>query len=284
MTNPNVPPTPQVPQMPPMPQAPRVQSAPMPQPVQPPTQAPAQAPFAAPVQAPVSAPAYGQQPSVPQPSIPQPSAAPRTPQYAPQPAYQAPQAPQYAAPQQPAQPAPAPSFTPAASAGTPGTPGAPAIPTGMVPAAPSMPAPQQPTAVYSSRPARQLRTKRGLLKYILLGIITLGIYDLWQLSEIGESLNLMASRRDGKKTMHYCLLFFIVGPITLGIGTLVWFHRISARVGEEQQARGMAPTVSAATFWLWGILGAFIIVGPFIYYYKLLHAMNDLSADYNVRG
>lgn len=256
--------------MPPMPQAPRVQSAPVPQPVQPPTQAPTQAPFAAP--------AYGQQPSVPQPAIPQPSA-PRTPQYTPQPAYQTPQAPQYAASQPTA--APAPSFTPAASAGAPG---APAVPTGMVPAAPSMPAPQQPTAVYDSRPARQLRTKRSLLKYILLGIITLGIYDLWQLSEIGESLNLMASRRDGKKTMHYCLLFFIVGPITLGIGTLVWFHRMSARVGEEQQARGMAPTVSAATFWLWGILGAFIIVGPFIYYYKLLHAMNDLSADYNVRG
>lgn len=34
----------------------------------------------------------------------------------------------------------------------------------------------------------------------------------------------------------------------------------------------------------WNILGSLIIVGPFIYTYKLLHAMNDLCADYNARG
>ena len=76
--------------------------------------------------------------------------------------------------------------------------------------------PQQP-------PVRQsnLRTKRSLLKYVLLGLITLGIYDIWQMSEVGETLNLIATRRDGKRTMHYCLMFFLVGWLTLGIGWLV---------------------------------------------------------------
>ena len=72
--------------------------------------------------------------------------------------------------------------------------------------------------------------------------------------------------------------------VTLGIGWLVWYHRVSGRIGEEQAARGLPVTVTASTFWLWGILGSLIAVGPFIYIYKLLHAMNDLSADYNVRG
>ncbi|NMM98561.1 DUF4234 domain-containing protein [Bifidobacterium olomucense] len=213
---------------------------------------------------------HGGQNSVPQPQYAQPGAAqvPPVPQM-PQPQAQ-PQAQQYAAPQyqQPTYQWPAQQAA-------------------VVPqAAPQQYAqqPVQPTAVYSARPARQLRTKRGLLKYILLGLVTLGIYDIWQMSEVGESLNLIASRRDGKKTMHYCLLFFLVGPVTLGIAYFFWFHRMCTRVGEEQAARGMTPTVSAATYWLWGVLGAFIIVGPFIFYYKLLHAMNDLSADYNVRG
>lgn len=61
-------------------------------------------------------------------------------------------------------------------------------------------------------------------------------------------------------------------------------YSLSARIGDEQQARGMTPTVTAATFWLWDVLGIFIIVGPLVYFYKLLHAMNDLSADYNARG
>lgn len=139
--------------------------------------------------------------------------------------------------------------------------------------------PQQP-------PVRQsnLRTKRSLLKYMLLGLITLGIYDIWQMSEVGETLNLIATRRDGKRTMHYCLMFFIVGWLTFGIGWLVWNHRLSARIGTEQAARHLPVTVTAATYWLWSVLGTLIIVGPLVYTYKILHAMNDLSADYNMRG
>ena len=38
-----------------------------------------------------------------------------------------------------------------------------------------------------------LRTKRGLLKFVLLGLITFGIYDIWQMSEVGETLNLIAT-------------------------------------------------------------------------------------------
>ncbi|PLS27798.1 DUF4234 domain-containing protein, partial [Bifidobacterium parmae] len=96
------------------------------------------------------------------------------------------------------------------------------------------PAPQQPTVVnvVQAPLARQLKTKRSLLKYILLGIVTLGIYDIWQMSEIGETLNIIASRRDGKRTMHYCLMFFLVGGITLGIGWFVWYHRMSSRIGD----------------------------------------------------
>lgn len=141
-----------------------------------------------------------------------------------------------------------------------------------------------PAATALCSPAGRTRTQRGLLKYVLLGLVTFSIYDIWQMSEVGDSLNLLAFKRDGKHTMHYCLMFFLVGWVTLGIGWLVWYHRVSDRIGEEQAARGLPVTVTASTFWLWGILGSLIAVGPFIYIYKLLHAMNDLSADYNVRG
>ena len=142
----------------------------------------------------------------------------------------------------------------------------------------------QPSYAAANPPAKQLKTKRGLLKYILLGIVTFGIYDIWQMTEISDTINIIASRRDGKRTMNYCLMFFLIGGLTLGIGWLVWYHKLSGRIGEEQQARGLAVTVTAGTFWLWDVLGIFIIVGPWIYMYKLLHAMNDLCADYNVRG
>ena len=74
------------------------------------------------------------------------------------------------------------------------------------------PQPQfQPQQPYVPRPVAPLRTQRGLLKYVLLGLVTFSIYDIWQMSEVGDSLNLLAFKRDGKHTMHYCLMFFLVG-------------------------------------------------------------------------
>lgn len=134
------------------------------------------------------------------------------------------------------------------------------------------------------RPVGQLKTNRGLLKFILLSIITLGIYSIVAYSSVSNDINVIASRYDGRKTMHYCLLTFIVAPITLGIGVFVWFHKLSNRIGNELRRRGVAYDFGASTFWLWNILGLFIFVGPFIYTHKLLKAMNLLSENYNVNG
>ena len=133
-------------------------------------------------------------------------------------------------------------------------------------------------------PALKLKTNKGLLKTILLSIITLGIYELVVMSAVSSEINIVASKYDGKKTMHFCLLFFLVAPITLGIGAIVWIHRISNRIGNEIKRRGISYNFSSADFWLWGVLGSFIIVGPFVYMHKLFKAVNLMNADYNVNG
>lgn len=133
-------------------------------------------------------------------------------------------------------------------------------------------------------PAAQLKTNRGMIKTILLSIFTFGIYDLIFFSGISTDINLIAARYDGKKTMHFCLLFFLIAPITLGIGSIVWFHRLSNRIGNELCRRGIAYSFGAGSFWGWNVLGTLIVVGPFIYLYKLCKAMNLLCADYNNRG
>ena len=136
----------------------------------------------------------------------------------------------------------------------------------------------------NAAPVRQLATSRGLLKFILLSIITLGIYGIVVMTQVGNDINAIASRYDGKKTMHYCLLFFVVAPFTLGIGSIVWMHKISNRIGAELNRRGLNYSFSASTYWLWNVLGTLIIVGPFVYLHKLFTAMNALAADYNVNG
>ncbi len=136
----------------------------------------------------------------------------------------------------------------------------------------------------NTAPVGQLKTNKGLLKTILLSLITFGIYGLVVMSAISNDINIVASRYDGKKTMHYCLLFFIIGPITFGIGGIVWSHKISNRIGAELKRRGIAYDFSATDYWLWSVLGSLIYVGPFIYLYKMFKAVNKMNAHYNING
>ncbi len=133
-------------------------------------------------------------------------------------------------------------------------------------------------------PVGQLKTNRGLLKYILLSLITFGIYGLVVMSAVSTDINTIASRYDGKRTMHYCLVAFIFSWLTCGIVPLVWFHKISARIGNELERRGLGYSFGAGSFWGWYILGSMIGVGPLVYCHKLFKAMNILAADYNEKG
>lgn len=128
-----------------------------------------------------------------------------------------------------------------------------------------------------------LRTNRGMVKYILLSLITFSIYGIVVMSNISEEINLVASKRDGKHTMHYCLILFIFSWLTLGIAPIVWMHRLCNRIGNELKARSLPYSISAGTFWGWGVFGSLIVVGPFIFCHKFLKSMNLINGDYNTK-
>lgn len=132
-------------------------------------------------------------------------------------------------------------------------------------------------------PKLALPTKRGLGKMIFLGLITLGIYPMVIYSKIITELNILASRYDGKRTMTFYGMLMIA-PLTLGIYTYVWFHKLCGRIRDELQRRGIDYKFGPAHFWLWNILGSFILVGPFIFLHKLMKSMNLLNQAFNEKG
>ena len=133
-------------------------------------------------------------------------------------------------------------------------------------------------------PVGQLATNKGLIKTLLLSMITFGIYARVVMSSVSNDINVVASRYDGKKTMHYCLLAFVISPITFGIGAIVWYHKISNRIGSELKRRGVDYSFSAVDFWLWEVVGSIIFVGPFIYLHKMFKAVNLMNEHYNING
>ncbi len=125
-----------------------------------------------------------------------------------------------------------------------------------------------------------MRTNYGLLKTILLSLITFGIYAIVVYSRMSEDVNTVC-RKDGKHTMHYALMFFLIAPLTLGIGSIVWTHRMCNRMRDQIEKDNIDYSFGAGTFWGWGVLGSLIIIGPLVFEHKRFKAMNLLNERYN---
>lgn len=136
----------------------------------------------------------------------------------------------------------------------------------------------------SDKKNKELRTDRGLMNMILFGCLTFGIYPIVVESHISRELNLIATPHDGKKTMHFCLIYFIFSWLTMGIAFFVWFHRTSNRMRNEIERRQLDYVFDAWDFWIWCILASIIFIGPLVYIHKRMTAMNLINSDYNEKG
>ena len=130
----------------------------------------------------------------------------------------------------------------------------------------------------------RLPTDRAMWKIILLSMVTFGIYGIIVYSKMSNEINIVATPHDGKHTMHYCLVLFLLGPVTCGIFSIIWIHGLCARIENELRLRGNEYSFGPSDFWLWCVLGSLIIVGPFIFTHKLCKAFNTMNEHFNSFG
>ncbi len=137
-------------------------------------------------------------------------------------------------------------------------------------------------AVEKEKQYRQqtMKTDRSMWKLMLFSILTFGIYGVFFFVPLSMDIDKVAPRRDGGKTMNF-LFAYILSFFTLSIVTDIWHFLIAKRIGEALELREIDYEFGTKDFWLFFILGSFILVGPFIYFHKLCKAMNLLCADYN---
>lgn len=154
---------------------------------------------------------------------------------------------------------------------------------------------------------RELRTNRSLLKYLVFGVLTCGIYCIWQMIEIGKSLDELASNHAYRKTPNY-LVMSLAGLLTFTITEIFWFWIVSTSIDDEGKYRNIKvyftqpvlivtiaiPRILFIAFVFMGMnnaqLGviaavayALLIIGGIIAIPTIMHDMNALCADYNRR-
>lgn len=121
--------------------------------------------------------------------------------------------------------------------------------------------------------------QRSLLTYILLSIVTCGIYSIYFWYKFAEDTNITC-QGDGEETTNY-IVCWLLGMVTCGIYPLYWYYKLGNRLQRNAPRYGLAFQESGTTILLWYILGSFIIVGPFIAFYFLMKNLNAIGERYN---
>jgi len=133
--------------------------------------------------------------------------------------------------------------------------------------------------VFFAKEGKMLDEQRGVGKFIIFSILTFGIYSLYSQYTLARDVNIICEG-DGKKTagLFKSILLTIV---TFGIYGVVWQGLLADRLKDNAPRYGLAFKEDGLTIVLWDVLGAFIIVGPFIAMHKILKNVNDLAREYN---
>ena len=125
-----------------------------------------------------------------------------------------------------------------------------------------------------------LKTDRSLVVFILLNIVTCGIYGLWFIHALARDVNI-ACEGDGKKTSGL-LAFILLSFITCGIYGFIWYYSLGNRLAINAIKYNMNFQENGTTVLMWQLFGALLCgIGPFIAMHIIIKNSNSLFAAYN---
>ncbi len=125
-----------------------------------------------------------------------------------------------------------------------------------------------------------LRTDRSLLVFILLTIITCGIYSWVFIYQLIQDVNI-ACDGDGEETMNFWL-FFLLSLVTCGIFAYVWYYQLGNRLQNNCARYGQPTTEGGTAVLLWMLLGVLLCgIGVFIGWNIIINNTNTVCRGYN---
>lgn len=126
----------------------------------------------------------------------------------------------------------------------------------------------------------QIKEDRNLVTYIILTIVTCGIYGFYFLYKMAEDTNIMCEG-DGQRTSGV-IKFIVLTYITCGIYGIYWYYAVGNRLAAAAPRYGLQFQENGTTILLWYIIGSFACgIGPFVAMYILIKNMNELAHAYN---
>lgn len=122
--------------------------------------------------------------------------------------------------------------------------------------------------------------KRSLAKYILLSLVTLGIYSIFFWYSFTEDVNKMCAG-DGQESPNY-ILVMLLSFVTCGIYGLYWFYKQANRLRDISGRYGVTVTQGGTDFLLWFLVGSLVCgIGSLVGINVLISSANTVADGYN---
>lgn len=125
-----------------------------------------------------------------------------------------------------------------------------------------------------------MKTDRNILMYILLSIVTCGIYGIYFWYMYTEDINKVCAG-DGNESPNY-ILVWLLSIVTCGIYGFYWYYKQGNRLQAAAPRYGLNFQENGTSVLLWMLLGSFLCgIGVFIGIHILIKNLNALAIEYN---
>ncbi|MCI9449048.1 MAG: DUF4234 domain-containing protein [Clostridiales bacterium] len=128
---------------------------------------------------------------------------------------------------------------------------------------------------------RRIQTDRNIVMYVLLNIITCGIYGYYFIYKLAEDVNIMC-KDDGQSTAGLGM-FILLSFITCGFYAYYWYYQIGNRLQANAPKYGISIPESGTTILLWCVVGMIVCgLGQYVAMHLIIKNTNAMATAYNM--
>ncbi len=139
-----------------------------------------------------------------------------------------------------------------------------------------------PAAPQGGMPFVPVQADRSLPMWIILSIVTCGIYSWYFLYGLARDMNVMC-QNDGETTPGLGQ-FILLSIVTCGFYAYWWYYKIGNRMQTNAPRYGLQFQENGTTILMWQIIGAFLCgLGPIVAMNIIIKNCNAMAAAYNAR-
>lgn len=145
---------------------------------------------------------------------------------------------------------------------------------------------QQPGQVPPPQPgygAVHMKTDRSIVVYILLTLVTCGIYGWYFIYCLARDVNTVCAG-DGQNTTGLGM-YILLSLVTCGIYPIFWMYNLGNRLANNAPRYGMSFQENGTTVLLWYLVGMLLCgIGPLVAMHFVIKNTNSLCTAYNMRN